>query len=132
MSSAVTSHGVTLDAVAWGRAENGKFVTAPIVCADGFSVSVQASWGHYSHDSDAHRVNHDEVPAYPWRSFELGYPSERPEPWHCSAWHEGWDRHEDHAVCDGWEGYSQDDGSIFAYVPHAMVRALLDSHGGEA
>ena len=126
--------GVTLDAIAWGRATNdaSRFVVDQIKCADGFTVSVQASWGHYCHDANGKRPEFDASPiAYPFRSFEVGYPSERPEPWQCTAWREGFDSHEDHPTCDVWAAYGGGDGGIYAFVPYAMVRALLDSHGGE-
>ena len=112
-------------------------VVPPIVCNDGFQISVQASNGHHCHDATGtndHYWNRAKgVP--PYRSVECGYPSERPEPWHCTAWHEGFDRHEDHPTCDGWEAYSDDPdsetGGIFAYVPVQMVRDLIALHGGE-
>lgn len=123
---------VTLDALRWGRAGGqGRRVADKIVCADGFNVSVQASWGHYAHDAEGKRPDDDGNTVYPFRSFEVGYPSERPEPWHCTAWDAGFDRHEDHPVCDGWETYGDGDDAIFAFVPYGVVRALLDSHGGE-
>lgn len=114
-----------------------------IICADGFKVSVIAGAGAYctprpalSADiwfSNLHEVPHD-YPG-PFSTVEVGYPSVRPEPYMCTAWHDGYDRHEDHPVCDGWVTYSDGDefkpGSIYGYVPVEMVRALIASHGGE-
>ena len=120
-----------------GTRGNDYRIVPPIKCKDGFSISVQASNGHHCHDATGtndHYWNRTK-PIPPYKSVECGYPSEPPEPWHCTAWHEGYDRHEDHQVCDGWEAYSDDPdsgtGGIFAYVPVELVRALIESHGGE-
>ena len=111
-------------------------VAPPIVCADGFTISVQASSGHYCEDANGSNAHYGSgtAPALPFTSVEVGYPSERPEPWHCTAWHEGWDRHEDHPVCDGWEVRADDgeESSIYSYVPVQVVRDLIERHGGES
>lgn len=111
-------------------------VAPRIVCKDGFSLSVQASNGHHCEDANG-SVEHywrGTTPALPFSSVEVGYPSERPEPWHCTAWHDGWDRHEDHPVCDGWEKRSEDEdgGGVYSYVPVQVVRDLIERHGGES
>ena len=82
-----------------------------IVCADGFMMSVIAGGGAYS----SPRYNDPG----PYSHVEVGFPSERPEPWD-----------------DMWEGYL-DGGSIdptesvYPWVPIDDVRALVASHGGE-
>lgn len=81
-----------------------------IVCADGFSMSVIAGNGAYS------------SPRFgpgPYESVEVGFPSERPEPWD-----------------DLWKGYldagsTDPTESVYPWVPIDDVRALIASHGGE-
>jgi hypothetical protein len=109
-----------------------------IKCADGFELSVIAGEGTYCTPRPSAWANLAEVgPDYsgPYSQVEVGYPSTRPEPWHCGEWAHGYDRHEDHRVCDGWETYAEDaerpTSTVYAYVPVEMVRALIDSHGGE-
>lgn len=80
-----------------------------IECADGFSLSVQAGSLLYSAPRDD---------AGPWVSVEVGFPSERPEPW------------------DEWSTYAEEadrpTGTVYGYVPFSMVEALIESHGGAA
>lgn len=94
-----------------------------IHCADGFTLSVVAGPGDYCHPWPSllpSRPTHDTVPADypgPYTRVEVGFPSERPEPW------------------STWEQYAEDPGSpthtVYGYVPVELVRALIDSHGGE-
>lgn len=76
-----------------------------LVCADGFSVSVQASEFHYCNP----RRNEG-----PHSSFELGYPSAHPG--------------------DDVMAYVEDAetplDTVYAYVPYGVVMAMLNSHGG--
>jgi len=113
-----------------------------IKCADGFSLSVQASWGHYCRDATGKRPNMDSGDytaaggaTLPFTAVEIGYPSVQPEPWRCTAWADGYDVHDDHGTCDGWERYAEtsDDPTetVYAFVPVEMVRALIALHGGE-
>ena len=88
-----------------------------IRCADGFKVSVIAHWGAYC----APRPGFGEVPRDypgPYTAVEVGYPSERPEPW------------------AEWAKYVEDAESptetVYAYVPVELVRDLIVAHGGEA
>ena len=79
-----------------------------VVCADGFSVSVQASRYHYC----SPRKNPDEVRFY--TEVELGFPSERVEE---------------------WLPYCEDDtdplDTVYARVPLNLVMMVLnDFHGG--
>lgn len=79
-----------------------------IVCADGFSVSVQAGALLYSRPRDDYG---------PWTLVEVGYPSERPEPWHV------------------WKLLAEDPdrptGTVYGYVPLRLVEELIERHGGE-
>ncbi|MFD5434774.1 hypothetical protein ACFWJ4_21795 [Kitasatospora sp. NPDC127067] len=79
-----------------------------IVCADGFCLSVLAP---------------DPAETYllPARTLEVGFPTGRPEPW------------------SRWRSYlepaaDEDDPteSVYRYVPVALVRDLIEAHGGEA
>ncbi len=98
-----------------------------ITCVDGFSLSVIAGTGCYSVPRPKMVPHCPPMPytsetddAYfhgPYTHVEVGFPSERPEPW------------------DDWEDFA-DGGdpteTVYGYVPVGMVRALIESHGGEA
>lgn len=71
-----------------------------IRCADGFTLSVQASAGHYCSPRTSEAVQYDTV--------EVGYPS-APEPL--------------------LDDYSCGDG-VYACVPTSVVQAILNKHGG--
>lgn len=106
----------------WQVEENNR-----ITCADGFSLSVIAGPGCYSHPRPKMMPTLPAMPyssetddAYfsgPYTHVEVGFPSARPEPW------------------TDWETYS-DGGepteTVYGYVPVEMVAALVESHGGEA
>lgn len=81
-----------------------------IKCADGFSLSVIAGMWVYSSPRD--------VETGPFAAVEVGYPSERPEPW--DAWAE---------YCENPEDPTS---TVYGYVPVDLVRALVESHGGAA
>ncbi len=114
-----------LDAIAnfGNRAEpaaGAKYRTQPnsIVCADGFRLSVIAGWGAYC---DPRPDWTDGVPADyagPYTAVEVGFPSQRPEPW------------------DEWSLYCESPETptetVYGYVPVQIVRDLIESHGGEA
>ena len=85
----------------WVVNPNG--VRLPVMCADGFKVSIQASSAHYS-------VPRDNVRAY--RACELGYPSEA-----------------DDLIKEYAEGEDYTD-TVYAYVPAKVIQALLEKHGG--
>ena len=76
-------------------------------CADGFVVSVVAGGRSMSEP----RLRG------PFTRVEVGFPSQRPEPW------------------SEWSVYAPVDveptEAIYAFVPVEMVRALVESHGGE-
>jgi len=75
-----------------------------IVCADGFTVSVQASTSHYCtpRDNDG-----------PYSEVELGYPSEPVEAWMEYA------EHSDRPTM-----------TVYGYVPIEVVEVVLEYHGG--
>lgn len=96
-------------------------------CADGFGFSLMAGPAGYCTPRVApvwlttpmsHNI--DLQPNYPgpYSAVEVGFPTERPEPW------------------DEWVQYCEDEDdpteTVYAYVPVEMVRALIDSHGGLA
>ena len=80
-----------------------------ITCTDGFGLSVQAGELLYSTPRDD---------AGPWTHVEVGFPSERPEPW------------------DVWAKYVDDQDkptdTVYGYVPVAIAEALIALHGGES
>lgn len=100
-----------------------------VECADGFTMSVISGGGTYCSPRPAlcaaevggqcPMVWRDEVPCDypgPFTELEVGFPSERPEPW------------------DVWRRFSaggewQDD--IFPYVPILHIAELILLHGGE-
>jgi len=103
-------------------------------CADGFTVSVIAGQGTYCapRPTLCHRESHpmqgnsrlNEVECSfpgPYTAVEVGYPSERPEPW--SEWRE-------HA--DGLDDDDYLSADVYSVVPADLVRALIAAHGGEA
>lgn len=89
-------------------------VSNNLTCADGFKVSVIAGGGSYSIPRNDGFT--DSIPG-PFTAVEVGFPSERPEPW------------------SDWEHYCEDPekptDTVYGYVPADMVRALVALHGGE-
>lgn len=77
-----------------------------LICADGFSVSVQASKFHYSRPRDNNGT---------YQAVELGFPTSNPGP----------------AIMEYAESPG-DDGGIFAFVPIELVDVLIATHGGIA
>lgn len=81
--------------------------TAPrITCADGASLSVQASRTHYCTPRDS---------VGPWIEVEVGYPSVAPP----ETWRE---------FCEDWEHPTD---TVYGYVPIDLVRKFIADHGGE-
>jgi len=81
-----------------------------VTCADGFSVSVQASEGNYCSPR-----NNDG----PWTSVECGFPTEKD------------------AVLEAWaENPNADlteDGkveTVYGWVPSQVILGIIESHGG--
>lgn len=75
-----------------------------VACADGFTISIQASSSHYSCPRDTEG---------PWINLELGFPS--------SA---------DESLREWAEDDSDLANTVYPYTPASAVVALLDSHGG--
>ena len=79
----------------------------PIVCVDGFKISVQASSCHYcSPREDA---------AYEYYTVECGFPSVAEE-----------------LIAEYAEDPADLTGTVYAYVPVAIAEQLLELHGGIA
>jgi hypothetical protein len=104
----------------------GNYESGPnwITCADGFKVSVIAGNGAYCSPRPSFtslpfpgEVSQD-YPG-PYTHVEVGFPSERPEPWDGEG---------------GWAEYAESPEThetVYGQVPVEMVRALIDAHGGE-
>lgn len=97
-----------------------------ITCADGFSLSVIAGAGYYCTPRPALLAGlpdglvsnaPSDYPG-PYSEVEVGFPSERPEPW--ALWVE---RAEDEEAPTG---------TVYGYTPVELVRELIVSHGGES
>ena len=108
--------------IAHGNRGRAKFGDNKIACKDGFTLSVIAGRGTYCIPRPGWPFGEPRVPndyPGPYTAVEVGFPSERPEPW------------------DEWVKYidsPEDDptGTVYGYVPVDMVRALIAAHGGEA
>ena len=86
-------------------------VRKPVVCVDGFRISIQASSAHYS-------VPRAKARAY--KACELGFPSEA-----------------DDLIKEYAEHLPLVDGdtidfmnTVYPYVPAKVIQALLEKHGG--
>ena len=82
-------------------------VTIRVVCRNGFSVSIQASSGHYCTPRSSYG---------PWETVELGYPSSHPGR-RIAAYGE--------CMSSSWPT-----DTVYAYVPVRLVHDLLRKHGG--
>ena len=76
-----------------------------IVCADGFTISVQASEAHYCHPRIDDATYYTEV--------ECGYPSSNPE-----------------FIQEYAENSESLTGTVYPYTPVELVNKLIDLHGG--
>lgn len=76
----------------------------PVVCRDGFSMSIQAGSHHYSRPRS---------PTGPWQAVECGFPS---------------------AVDSTLMPYAETEDdplhTVYAYVPVTLVSEILERHGG--
>jgi hypothetical protein len=79
-------------------------VRPQILCADGTTISVQASTGHYCIPRDG---------VGPYTTVEVGFPS---APWPEAAAYKF--------------GDNSDSDSVFGYVPVVLVEAYIAAHGG--
>jgi hypothetical protein len=86
----------------------GPWLMPPLVCRDGFSVSVQASASHYCQPRD------DEGP---YTHVEMGFPSAPSDL--LTEYAEDAEDAEDDPTC-----------TVYVCVPLSVVEALLESHGG--
>ena len=83
------------------------FFNTPIVCVDGYRVSIQCA----AHNYCSPRNNNTYVHGY--SSFELGFPNEADE------------------LINGYAEDSGDyTGTVYGYVPRDVVTALIKKHGG--
>ena len=82
-----------------------------VVCADGFSVSVQASGFNYC----APRTDEG-----PWESVECGFPSEK------DPVLEKWAEDPSAEICED-TGYVQ---TVYGWVPSQVILRVIESHGG--
>lgn len=88
-----------------------KFLSRPsfwnrprIICADGFSLSVQASDFHYCVPQDSYG---------PWTHVEIGFPSDIPE-----------------GIMEYAEKPENPTETVYKRVPIELVEALIEKHGG--
>lgn len=100
-----------MDVNEYFKLARNKFGFSPrAVCADGFSVSIQASYGHYCTPRQMECLGG-------YTAVELGYPSR-------------WDA----VTCSLLKDYSHDvdaeNETVFGYVPVEIVNQLLEAHGG--
>jgi hypothetical protein len=79
-------------------------VRPQILCADGTTISVQASAGHYCTPRDG---------VGPYTTVEVGFPS---APWPEAAEYKF--------------GGDSDSDAVFGYVPVVLVEAYIAAHGG--
>ncbi len=98
-----------------------------ITCVDGFKLSVIAGPGAYCTPKPelipsipAYVYDGTVDPTYdgPYTHVEVGFPSQRPEPW------------------SEWSQYAEEPGeptqTVYGYVPLQLVQELVNTHGGEA
>lgn len=79
-----------------------------IICKDGFSMSIQASWGHYSSPRTTMRNGYYE--------YEVGFPSEKENLLMKHV--EQWDEKDDPRHC------------VYPYSPAETVAEVINKHGG--
>lgn len=92
-----------VEAISHGHLEHAETVT----CADGFTMSVQASRFHYCSPRDSHG---------PWHAVEVGFPSAKVE-----------------AFMPFIDGQDEDPtGTVYGYVPIEVVAQVVIDHGGFA
>jgi hypothetical protein len=82
-----------------------------VVCADGFSVSVQATEYNYCTPRDS---------TGPWSSVECGFPTEK------DPVLEEWAEDRSAEVCKE-SGHVQ---TVYGWVPSQVILGVIESHGG--
>jgi len=80
-----------------------------VVCADGFTISVQAGDGVYCQPRKNFLTHYTEV--------ELGYPNEK------------WTT-EDDTMFKEWQEDTESTSTVWGYVPVHLVDKLIENHGG--
>ena len=83
------------------------FIAPRVECEDGFSMSVQASKGHYCSPRKDH--------SYPYEEVEVGYPSM-----------------EEACLLPYAERPDDPTGTLYGCVPIELVDKLIEKHGGIA
>ena len=82
-----------------------------IICKDGFTMSVQARESAYCEPRE-------DYPTTPYTHVECGFPSSTPTTKELREYAELFDEPYDYC------------GTVYPYVPIAIVQAELDAHGG--
>tara|TARA_R100001082_G_scaffold107030_1_gene80483 strand:- start:2955 stop:3257 length:303 start_codon:yes stop_codon:yes gene_type:complete len=82
-----------------------KKLNKTVVCADGFSMSVQANGTAYCHPRQEHAEQYTEV--------EIGFPSE-----------------EEELLMEWAENPSEPTDTVYAWVPAGRVSLVIAKHGG--
>lgn len=90
-----------------GRAEEWRKMTTRLLLADGSSLSIQASGGHYC----TPRCDFDDYGQY--YEFEIGFPSVHMD-----------------ELTPYQDGSGDQTSSVFGYVPKEIIESLIDSRGG--
>lgn len=78
-----------------------------VKCADGYSISIQASSGHYCMPRETLQDAHG------YSAFELGYPSAS-----------------DDALLEYAEEPETPTDTVYPYVPRKIIEKVIASHGG--
>jgi len=102
----IDAKGKTLAQVALHTALDLGLYQGRVTCKDGFSVSVRASATHYCRPRKDHG---------PWTHYELGFPNQP-----------------DDLIQAYAENSDDPTDTVYAYVPHEILRQLIQTHGGIA
>lgn len=101
----------------WPPDKRGTAPSNHVECVDGFRLSVVAGRAMYCSPRPGWPGATSEDYAGPYTHVEVGFPSAKPEPW--SEWE---------LYCENVDDPTE---TVYAYVPVSLVRALIESHGGE-
>lgn len=85
------------------------FIVPPVVCKDGFTMSVQHSGFHYC----LPRVNFAERKGLEFEAYEVGFPST-----------------EEDLLMFFAENVDNPTGTVYPYVPQQLVEQVAEMHGG--
>jgi len=89
------------------RFGNELYMNKRVFCADGYSVSIQASSTSYC------KPRRDIKDVSTYESFELGFPSSR-----------------DEEIIEWAENSEEPTETVYGYVPREVVESLIKKHGG--